>query len=546
MKEKQEKKRLEERIQLLQGQIMMGGAMNLSNLQDMPAFRNALKEHQERIRAEYEVRLADLEKERETIEEEKAQVDRYKQLLLKQRDIMILLTQRLNERDEQIMALQDELDAYDRHQRDLEEKLDEKTAALIHLQRVTMEHNAASPVKNTELVEALGDWAGSSPAVQGLLQAGRIAGSAIRNGGVFTPDMAIPAHLLVTTKQFKPFEDAETPATTPSAGYEQAVNSENVNASTSEDRASPTHQSMLLSAEEKIAELVKIVDNMRSEKERLARDLEDVQAEKVSMEYLLREKLEKLVQSEIEARLASYKKDSSAPTSTGAASMPGADVSAAADSVLASTAAMRHLQLELQSRTEVLATTRAEFVKLQEEIASLRLPGIKGEGDDPSKSLRERLAVHDKERKAIHTIMEHKIKTLVDNISALSQSLAADHSATASAGAHGKLLREVQALQRLVNASISALRNSELQPGTADGLDSKTTAGSTGGASLVTPAKTSAGTFLAPASSASVGRTVTAPSTPAFGGSSSTVDALIQQRKEELQRQRNGASALRK
>jgi hypothetical protein len=33
-------------------------------------------------------------------------VDRYKQLLLKQRDIMILLTQRLNERDDQIVALQ--------------------------------------------------------------------------------------------------------------------------------------------------------------------------------------------------------------------------------------------------------------------------------------------------------------------------------------------------------------------------------------------------------------------------------------------------------
>ena len=40
-------------------------------------------------------------------------MDRYKQLLLKQRDIMIALTQRLNERDEQIMALQDELDAND-------------------------------------------------------------------------------------------------------------------------------------------------------------------------------------------------------------------------------------------------------------------------------------------------------------------------------------------------------------------------------------------------------------------------------------------------
>ena len=34
---------------------------------------------------------------------------------------MIALTQRLVERDEQIMALQDELDAYDRHHKELEE-----------------------------------------------------------------------------------------------------------------------------------------------------------------------------------------------------------------------------------------------------------------------------------------------------------------------------------------------------------------------------------------------------------------------------------------
>jgi hypothetical protein len=45
------------------------------------------------------------------------QVDRYKQLLLKQRDIMIALTARLNERDEQILTLQEELGAYDVHQK---------------------------------------------------------------------------------------------------------------------------------------------------------------------------------------------------------------------------------------------------------------------------------------------------------------------------------------------------------------------------------------------------------------------------------------------
>lgn len=139
-----------------------------------------MKEQQDKLRQEYEGRLADLERERETIEEEKAQVDRYKQLLLKQRDIMIALTQRLVERDEQIMALQDELDAYDKHYKELEEKLDEKTALYYKFRRISMEvmcfcsggyHNhvnivmvfapqvnARSPQKNDELSRELADW----------------------------------------------------------------------------------------------------------------------------------------------------------------------------------------------------------------------------------------------------------------------------------------------------------------------------------------------------------------------------------------------------
>jgi hypothetical protein len=40
------------------------------------------------------------------VEADKSQVDKYKSLLLKQRDIMIALTARLNERDEQILTLQ--------------------------------------------------------------------------------------------------------------------------------------------------------------------------------------------------------------------------------------------------------------------------------------------------------------------------------------------------------------------------------------------------------------------------------------------------------
>lgn len=172
MVEKEEKKKLEQRIAMLMGQMIRGeryggpspgGNASGTGEGDDPTgaeMQVLMKEQQERLRKEYEVKLADLERERETIIEEKAQVDRYKQLLLKQRDIMIALTQRLVERDEQIMALQDELDVYDRHHKELEEKLDEKTAYLIKLQRLSMEVNASSPVKSDELTRTLESWDG--------------------------------------------------------------------------------------------------------------------------------------------------------------------------------------------------------------------------------------------------------------------------------------------------------------------------------------------------------------------------------------------------
>ncbi|CAM9907589.1 unnamed protein product, partial [Sphacelaria rigidula] len=65
----------------------------------------------------------------------------------------------------------------------------------------------------------------------------------------------------------------------------------------------------LLNAWEKIEELEGLVESSRSHNERLLEDLEEVQTDKVSMEYLLREKLERLVQSEIEARVARMHQD---------------------------------------------------------------------------------------------------------------------------------------------------------------------------------------------------------------------------------------------
>jgi len=98
-------------------------------------FRSALMKEQERIRQDYQNRLKNLEQERSHVENDKAEVDRYKQLLVKQRDIMIQLTARLNERDQSILALQDELDAYDRQTRKMEEMLDQDSDELkLHLE----------------------------------------------------------------------------------------------------------------------------------------------------------------------------------------------------------------------------------------------------------------------------------------------------------------------------------------------------------------------------------------------------------------------------
>lgn len=71
MNEKLEKQKLEERIQSMQSQLLIGG----HKIEDTPAFRSLLQQEHKRIRTEYEQRLAELEKERHTVEEDKAQVN---------------------------------------------------------------------------------------------------------------------------------------------------------------------------------------------------------------------------------------------------------------------------------------------------------------------------------------------------------------------------------------------------------------------------------------------------------------------------------------
>eukprot|EP01017_Pseudomicrothorax_dubius_P028930 TRINITY_DN347_c0_g1_i4.p1 TRINITY_DN347_c0_g1~~TRINITY_DN347_c0_g1_i4.p1 ORF type:complete len:838 (-),score=267.99 TRINITY_DN347_c0_g1_i4:252-2765(-) len=143
--EREDKRRLEDKIRTMYSQMLIGGR----KIEESPAFQSALEEQQRLIREQYEKKLQDLERERYQIEEDKAQVDRYKQLLLKQRDIMIALTSRLNERDETIIQLQEELDAYDRIHRETEEMLELQTNRIRQLESILRENGLQVPKETT-------------------------------------------------------------------------------------------------------------------------------------------------------------------------------------------------------------------------------------------------------------------------------------------------------------------------------------------------------------------------------------------------------------
>jgi hypothetical protein len=139
--EREQKKKLEEKIRLMNSQLLIGG----EKIEDLPQFRSALEKEQKKIRIQYEDKLKELERERMQIEQEKVQVDKYKHLLLKQRDIMIALTNRLNERDENILQLQEELDVYDKIHSEGEEIMQKMNNRIEELEKFIVEKGIKVP-----------------------------------------------------------------------------------------------------------------------------------------------------------------------------------------------------------------------------------------------------------------------------------------------------------------------------------------------------------------------------------------------------------------
>jgi hypothetical protein len=264
------------------------------------------------------------------------------------------------------------------------------------------------------------------------------------------------------------------------------------------------------------------------------------------MEYLLREKLEKLVQSEIESRLAAYQRDGVALSGTadvshsaGVGGGSGGSTHASMVSTLEDEVRSLRRRLQQSQANMPAAGGSASDAAVAAAVAAATAAAI-SEGRDPTtvQQLRDRLSVHVKERRAIHTIMEQKIKTLVDTIATAAASVQAPQSSGGSS-AHigGQISREVQALQRLVNASIAALRNSELE---------QQQEGSTSLPGV--PAGASAAAVATPLARATErGNTnfsAVAPSLPSgFASTPASIDAMIQRRKDELARMRSGSEA---
>ena len=206
----------------------------------------------------------------------------------------------------------------------------------------------------------------------------------------------------------------------------------------------------------------------------------------VSMEYLLREKLEKLVQSEIEARLYMYRRDD---RESALLQRPLATMKTELDK---SKAELSRVVEERKRAADEVHLLRNKLQKLSQQQGagvSADPPGtprgaeLKSRLDALSRqhsAFREEMAMRmenknramqqmQKERRAIQTIMERKIKTLTDNIASALAAITkmSGQVPPLNDGNSGKqshtqrLSREVLALQRLVNAAITALRNAE-------------------------------------------------------------------------------------
>ena len=133
------------------------------------------------------------------------------------------------------------------------------------------------------------------------------------------------------------------------------------------------------------------------------------------------------------------------------------------------TASMQRLSLEKGQLEARVRDMEAELTQSRQMLVGMQQrgsasPAGSNSGGDDAAAIAARCEHLVKEREAVQTIMEQKIKVLVQSIAqssggVLQQAQQGNGGSVASSSAAQALTKDVAALQRLVNASIAALRN---------------------------------------------------------------------------------------
>jgi chromosome segregation ATPase len=195
----------------------------------------------------------------------------------------------------------------------------------------------------------------------------------------------------------------------------------------------------MLTAAEKIAELEASLARVAGDCDAQAQELEEVRAEKVSLEYLLREKLEKMVAAEVRERMDKLRAGESARDR---------ELAEARETITRLEAETTQLRATARTAAHPLEDYRARLSESADRIRALTQE-VQVLRERESLALEARGALEEnevfaKERNAIKVILERKMKVLIDAI-------------MANPNVGG--MREVTTLHRLVNSTIAALEH---------------------------------------------------------------------------------------
>jgi kinesin family protein 3/17 len=465
------------------------------------------------LELQYSLRLEELEREKAAIEEDKAQVTRYKALLVKQRDLMLALTRRLTERDGSLNDLQAELDRADARAQALEDELDARTLELLTVQRVALEHGvpqdalAVSPAQTQRLLARYGPRGGGLDSIAEQPAAAPAASDALSLAAFDAPrpfDAAeakpLPATSPLRLRAPPPLPAALSPSrSTDGAGaLHAALRAADKRLSQLEHDLADAQDALAandVTIDERVQQLVDAevghvaadavevvaqakasraeAEGLRAEAEALRAELDAVAARCAAAEAARGARDAELAAAERELACAL----ADARGALGALARADGVSDAARDVARdASEASVVDDEAEAQSLDGRLRALRLAFsatVQVAHDTAARAPPPGEAAAATESQQvarLKYRCAAHVKERAALTSILDKKVKVLVDE---LSRSLAA---ATApSAPPHGdamqSALKQVGVLQKLVHAAVAALKMPDSTDGDEDEAD---------------------------------------------------------------------------